>query len=81
MHIAVQLHDILKSKVEACPVSVEGTFDYQLPAGASVSFLLQDLGLDNRFVGLVVVNGLQADKDYRLLDGDRVELFSPMSGG
>ncbi len=81
MHIAVHLHDILKSKVKAFPVSAEGSFDYQLSAGASINLFLQDLGLDRRYVGLVVVNGRQAAKDYCLQDGDRVELFSPMSGG
>jgi sulfur carrier protein ThiS len=79
--IVLHLHDILKSKVKTFPNRIDGAFDYQLTAGASVGQLLQDLGLDHCYVGLVVVNGRQAAKDYCLQDGDRVELFSPMSGG
>lgn len=81
MQIIVHLHDILRDKVVGCADSAKGEFEFLLPAEASVRQLLQDLGLEHRFVGLVVVNGQQANKDYSLQDGDRVELFSPMSGG
>ena len=81
MQIKVRLHDILQDKVAACASHAKGDFEYQLPASATVSHLLKDLGLDSRYVGLVVVNGRQAGKEYSLQDGDRVELFSPMSGG
>lgn len=81
MQIKVRLHDILKDKVAGCAGSSEGAFDFLLTADATVSQLLKDLGLDSHYVGLVVVNGRQAGKDYRLQDDDRVELFSPMSGG
>lgn len=81
MQIKVRLHDVLKDKVAGCTASAKGDFDFRLTADAPVSQLLQDLGLDSRNVGLVVVNGRQVGKDYRLQDSDRVELFSPMSGG
>jgi|GEM_PF-880809 len=81
MQIKVRLHDILQDKVAGYAGSAEGAFDYQLPVGVPVSHLLKVLELDSRYVGLMVVNGRQAGKDYSLQDGDRLELFSPMSGG
>jgi molybdopterin converting factor small subunit len=39
------------------------------------------LGFDSELVSLITVNGRQAKFDFRLKDGDSLELFSPMSGG
>jgi len=46
-----------------------------------IKLLLKEIGLKSSSVGLVIVNGRQAAKDYRLKNGDRVELFAPLSGG
>lgn len=81
MLIKLRLHEVLNDKVSGCASCVKGDFEYQLPTGTAVSSLLKDIGLKSSSVGLVIVNGRQAAKDYRLKDGDRVELFAPLSGG
>jgi sulfur carrier protein ThiS len=42
--------------------------------------VIKDLGLDPDLVAVVMVNGRQTFKSYRLQDGDRVKLV-PMVGG
>lgn len=81
MHVTVCVHDILKKHIADFLGSLQGDIELQLPTGAAVSSLLKDIGLKSSSVGLVIVNGRQAAKDYRLKDGDRVELFAPLSGG
>ena len=51
MQIKVRLHDILKDKVAGCAGSAKGDFEFRLPADATVSQLLKDLGLDSHYVG------------------------------
>lgn len=43
--------------------------------------LLEDVGVPWQEVGLVVVNGKLADEKHELVDGDKVEVFSPIGGG
>jgi sulfur carrier protein ThiS len=81
MLIKLRLHDVLNDKVSGCASNAKGVFAHQLPEGAAVSTLLKEVGLDSSSIGLVIINGRQAAKDYRLKDGDRVELFAPLSGG
>ena len=52
----------------------------RVEAGRTVTQTVQDLGLDPELVAIVMVNGRQRFKTYRLQDGDRVKLV-PMVGG
>jgi sulfur carrier protein ThiS len=81
MQVTVRLHDILKDRVKNITGESSGILVKELPEEASVSTLLNLLGFDCELVGLVTVNGRQAKPDFRLKDGDSLELFSPMSGG
>jgi sulfur carrier protein ThiS len=81
MQVKVKLHDILKDRVKNATGETSGIIRKELPEEASVKTLLSLIGFDNELVGLVIVNGRQAKLDFRLKDGDSLELFSPMSGG
>ncbi len=81
MQVRVRLHDILKDRVKNVSGDSSGIIRKELPEEASVKTLLTLLGFDSELVGLVTVNGRQAKPDFRLKDGDSLELFSPMSGG
>lgn len=48
--------------------------------GRTVREVIEDLGLDPDLVAIVMVNGRQKFKSYRLQDGDHVKLV-PMVGG
>ena len=54
------------------PLSVE--------SGRTVMEVITDLGLDPDLVAIVMVNGRQEFKSYRLQEGDNVKLV-PMVGG
>ncbi len=81
MQVKVRLHDILRDRVKNTSGDSSGIIIKELSEEASVSTLLTQLGFDSELVGLVTVNGRQAKPDFRLKDGDSLELFSPMSGG
>lgn len=49
-------------------------------SGRTVMEVIEDLGLDPELVAIVMVNGRQRFKSYRLRDGDRLKLV-PMVGG
>ncbi len=67
------------------PAEAQGRTSVQLPAGASVSQLLDALDLgsgEHGRVRLVSVNDQpQPDPDYVLRDGDRVRIFPFVVGG
>jgi thiamine biosynthesis protein ThiS len=48
--------------------------------GRTVMEVIEDLGLNPDLVAIVMVNGRQKFKSYRLQDGDNVKLV-PMVGG
>jgi thiamine biosynthesis protein ThiS len=52
----------------------------QMPAKGTIRTLAVDLGLNPETV-LFVVNGVLQPEDYRLQDGDEVEVVSVVSGG
>jgi molybdopterin converting factor small subunit len=56
-------------------------FDLELDAGATVRSLIERSGIPWEEVGLVAVNGVQADDERILIDGDEVTLLAPMEGG
>jgi thiamine biosynthesis protein ThiS len=49
-------------------------------SGRTVMEVIEELGLDPDLVAIVMVNGRQKFKSYRLQDGDSVKLV-PMVGG
>ncbi len=49
--------------------------------GRTVMEVIEDLGLDPDLVAVVMVNGRQEFKSYRLQDGDRVKLVPLIGGG
>lgn len=81
MLIKLRVHDILKEKVEADLVDGDGIMKWQLADGSTGNDLVVSLGLNREYVGLIIVNGKQAAFEFSLNEDDRVELFSPMSGG
>lgn len=52
-----------------------------LPEGVSVEAALAAVGVPLAEVGLIVVNGKLAEEQTTLVDGDRLEVFSPIGGG
>lgn len=53
----------------------------ELPDGAPVARLLQELGLPAEEVRMVFVNGIVRERDHPLADGDELGLFPPVGGG
>jgi sulfur carrier protein ThiS len=56
-------------------------FSLDLPAGATVLDLITASTIPWDEVGVVAVNGVQADEQQYLVDGDEVLLLAPMEGG
>ncbi len=81
MLVKIRLHDILKDKIKTEKVSEKGITERQLPEGSTVNDLVISLGLKHELVGLIIVNGRQVNYQFKLCEEDRVELFSPLSGG
>jgi molybdopterin converting factor small subunit len=52
-----------------------------LPAGATVGAVMASLGIPGDLECLKVVNGLDADPDHPLTDGDVVTVCPPLVGG
>jgi molybdopterin converting factor small subunit len=80
MTIRVKLMASLRSKLP--PGSQLGTAQLQLDEGATVTTLLDQLGIAGGHVHLVMVNGeMEPDRQRRLTDGDEVVVFPPVAGG
>jgi molybdopterin converting factor small subunit len=56
-------------------------FPVELPAGATVGDLIEQLGLPAGEVKIVFVNALFRDQDHVLADGDELGIFPPVGGG
>jgi sulfur carrier protein ThiS len=81
MQVKVRLHDILRDRHKNCSADHSDIIILDLAEEITVDTLLTQLDFNNELVGLVTVNGRQAGIDFKLKDGDSLELFSPMSGG
>ena len=53
----------------------------RLPDGATLGQLIQELGLPEKEVKVIFVNGIAHDQAHPLADGDEVALFPPVGGG
>jgi molybdopterin converting factor small subunit len=56
-------------------------FPVELPDGATVGDLAQELALPENEVKVVFVNALFRELPYVLADGDEVGIFPPVGGG
>jgi len=52
-----------------------------LPVGATVGQLIEQLGLPAKEVKVVFVNGIIRGQEYVLSDGDQMGVFPPVGGG
>ncbi len=52
-----------------------------LPEGATINDLIQQLGLPRDEVKVVFVNALFREPDHVLADGDELGIFPPVGGG
>ena len=77
LEIHLQLYSILREKL---PNDAKGRTVMQLDEGATLADLLDKLGINLKVV--ISVNGdHEQDKSRQLRDGDRVKIFSSVSGG
>jgi molybdopterin synthase sulfur carrier subunit len=56
-------------------------FPVDLPDGATVADLVRQLGVPEKEVKLIFVNGLMRELDHVLADGDELGIFPPVGGG
>ncbi|MCX5808430.1 MAG: MoaD/ThiS family protein [Proteobacteria bacterium] len=74
MHITIKLFAMLR----------EGRFDTKIgefPVGTMVCEIIQQLGIPEKEVTLIFINGRHRQPNTRLMDGDTVALFPPVGGG
>jgi sulfur carrier protein ThiS len=77
LEIHLQLYSILREKL---PPESKGQAIVWLDDGASLQDLLDKFGIRQKVV--ISLNGaLELDRSRRLQDGDRVRIFSSISGG
>ena len=77
MQVEVHLHAEL---VRLAPDN-RGVLTVDVPEGAHVADLLQQLALDTQRQVIVGLNGEAARLDQELVDGARIDLLTPMAGG
>ncbi|MGD9933569.1 MAG: MoaD/ThiS family protein [Dehalococcoidia bacterium] len=78
VRLRVALHADLRRFL---PQGVNGAFPVELRTGATVSDLLEALGIPDRETITVGLNGELAKRDSELHDSDDITMFSPMEGG
>jgi molybdopterin converting factor small subunit len=74
MHITVKLFATLR----------QGKFDIDtldLPPGTTVGDIVKNLGIPEKEVTLIFVNGVHGELQTEVKDGDTVALFPPVGGG
>jgi len=77
LKIHLQLYSILREKL---PTEAKGRAVLNLNAGATLADLIEELGIARRVV--ISVNGVhESDHSRKLNDGDKVKIFSSVSGG
>jgi molybdopterin converting factor small subunit len=77
LEIYLQLYSILREKL---PAEANGRTVLQLKEGASVSDLLDKFDITRRVV-ISVNDEHESDMSRQLQDGDKVRIFSSVSGG
>ncbi len=55
--------------------------DRNLPAGITAQEIIDDLLLPQVHIGTILINGVHADKDSELFDGDKLVILPLLGGG
>lgn len=77
LEVHLQLYSVLREKL---PSDAKGRVVMQLNEGATLADLLYELGIERRVV--ISVNDVhESDKSRQLNNGDKVKIFSSVSGG
>ncbi|MBN1889855.1 MAG: MoaD/ThiS family protein [Thermoflexales bacterium] len=63
------------------PIRAGARLEVDLPAGSSLSELVDYLGLPSELVKHTFVNGRAKELNHRLEPGDEVGIFPPIGGG
>ena len=74
MAILVKVYATLRKYTDG-----EGTI--HMDQAETVKDVLEKLGVHEKDVKNIIVNGRRRDLDHRVADGDRVALFPPIAGG
>jgi len=53
----------------------------KIEENTSIESLLKNLGVPLEETKIIIVNGVHAEVDFILKDGDRVAIFPPVAGG
>jgi hypothetical protein len=77
MRVSVRLHAVLRDLIEG------GVGEIELAEGATITALLDQLGVDAELRELVTLNGEQVSDfdNTKLADGDKLEVFPAVAGG
>ena len=79
MRVQVKVFATLRRYVDR---AVSGlSFQVDLPDGATVADLIEQLNLPPEEVKLAFVNARAREKDWHLAAGDQVGIFPPIGGG
>jgi molybdopterin converting factor small subunit len=80
MVIRVKLMAFLRNKLP--PGSAGGTAQLDVDPGATITAVLDRLGIATGHVHLVMVNGaMERDRQRPLAEGDEIVVFPPVVGG
>ena len=79
MRVEVRLFAHLATYLPAGANGDGATLD--VPPGATVGDLIARLGIPDDGSDLAVVNGLDAERDHVLVEGDVLTMFPPLAGG
>ena len=77
MQVEVHLH----AELARLAPDTRGILTLDLPEGAHVADVLEQLSLDAQRRIIVGLNGQSAALDHELVDGARIDLLTPMAGG
>jgi molybdopterin converting factor small subunit len=79
MKVRVKLMGTLRDRL---PAEARGQADVELPAGATLQALLDQVGAGGSHVHAVMVNdGMETDRQRLLAEGDSVVVIPPVAGG
>jgi len=62
-------------------LAIGQSFPCSVPEGTIVGHLFDHIGVPSTIVAIILVNGIQSDREHRLRDGDKVALWPPIAGG